>query len=133
MAIADAHGLPIALCTTSAQPHEVKLVEKTLASNFVSECPEILIGDGAYDSDKLDDRLSKEFSVTLVAPHKKNRVAPSTQDGRVFRRYKRRWKVERLFAWIQNFRRTVVRYERHVENFTGFVQLACIKILLRHF
>jgi len=33
------------------------------------------------------------------------------------RRYRRRWKIERLFAWLQNFRRLVVRYERYAENF----------------
>ncbi len=54
-----------------------------------------------------------------------------TQDGRKLRRYKRRWKIERLFAWLLNSRRLVVRYERHAENFLGFVQLGCIVILRR--
>jgi transposase len=27
------------------------------------------------------------------------------------RRYERRWKAERLFAWIQNFRRCNIRYD----------------------
>jgi transposase len=48
------------------------------------------------------------------------------------RRYRRRWKVERLFAWLQQCRRLVTRYERRAANFFGFVQLACIMILLRH-
>jgi transposase len=48
------------------------------------------------------------------------------------RRYKKRWKVERLFAWLGNFRRLVVRYERRVENYLGFVRLACMVILLRY-
>jgi transposase len=39
--------------------------------------------------------------------------------------------VERLFAWLQNFRRLVVRYEYHLEPFLGFVHLGCILILLR--
>ena len=47
------------------------------------------------------------------------------------RRYKRRWKVERLFAWLGNFRCLVVRYERRPENYLGFVQLGCAVILLR--
>lgn len=55
-----------------------------------------------------------------------------TQDGRHLRRYKRRWKVERFFAWLFNFRRLVVRYERHPWNFFGFLHLACAIILLRH-
>jgi len=42
--------------------------------------------------------LAEERGVELIAPHKKNRVKPTTQDGRVLRRYKKRWRVERLFA-----------------------------------
>ena len=41
----------------------------------------------------------------LIAPHRVNRARPKTQDGRALRRYKRRWKVERLWAWLQSFRR----------------------------
>jgi transposase len=37
----------------------------------------------------------------------------------------------RLFAWFQNFRRIVVRYERCAENFLGMLHLACCLILLR--
>ncbi|MGD1045171.1 MAG: transposase, partial [Bacteroidota bacterium] len=47
------------------------------------------------------------------------------------RRYVKRWRIERLFAWLHNFRRLVVRYEYHAENFLGFVHLARIIILLR--
>ncbi|MHC4233316.1 MAG: transposase, partial [Planctomycetota bacterium] len=51
--------------------------------------------------------------------------------GRGLRRYRKRWKVERLFAWLQNYRRLVVRYEYHLKNFLAMVQLGCIIILLR--
>ena len=47
------------------------------------------------------------------------------------RRYKRRWKVERLFAWLHNFRRIAMRFNLHVEDFLGFVHLGYIEILLR--
>ena len=40
--------------------------------------------------------------------------------------------LERLFAWLQNFRRIVVRYEYYAENYLGLVQLGCILILLRY-
>ena len=39
----------------------------------------------------------------------------------------------RLFAWPYNFRCVVVRWEYHIQNFRGMVQLACIIILLRFF
>jgi transposase len=89
-----------------------------------------LIGDRAYDSDPLDGQLAKDFGIELIAPHRDNRVRPATQDGRALRRYKRRWVVERFFAWLHNSRRLVTRWERHVENFVGMLQLGCMRILL---
>ena len=68
----------------------------------------------------------------MIAPHRRNRKKQKTQDGRKLRRYKRRRKVERLFAWLSNFRRLVVRYERRAENYLVFVQLGCVIILLRY-
>jgi len=65
----------------------------------------------------------------MIAPNR--RTHPHTQDGRPLRRYRRRWKVERLMAWLHSFRRIVTRYEVHVENYLGFVHLGCIRILLR--
>ena len=56
-----------------------------------------------------------------------------SQDARKLRRYRKRWKVERLFAWMHNFRRLVTRWEYHIENFLGFVHLACLYLLLRAF
>jgi len=131
MGLTDAFGLPIAIDATSARPHEVTLVEKTLDACFLEHLPDKVIGDRAYDSDKLDGRLSEERGVDLIAPHKNNRKKPATQDGRPLRRFKKRWKVERLFAWLQNYRRLVVRYEYHLKNFLAMIQLGCIVILLR--
>jgi hypothetical protein len=72
----------------------------------------------------------EEYGVEMIAPNRRNRN--SSQDGRKLRRYCRRWKVERLFAWLHNFRRLVTRWEYPIENFLGFVHLACLNMLLRH-
>lgn len=109
----------------------MKLVEKTLEERFVADVPERLIGDKAYDSDRLDEQLLNDYGTEMISPNKSNRKIP-TQDGRPLRRYVRRWKIERLFAWLFNFRRVVVRYEYHAENFQGFVHLAAAIILLRY-
>lgn len=130
MGVADSHGLPLALWAESASPAEVKLVEQTLEERFVAEVPERLIGDKAYDSDRLDEALMHKFGTEMIAPNKQNRRV-RTQDGRPLRRYVRRWKIERLFAWLFNFRRLVVRYEYHAENFQGFLHLGAVVILLR--
>ena len=132
MALADAFGLPVAVHATSARPAEVTLVPATLETCFTAARPARLIGDKAYDSDPLDRQLAAQ-DIAMIAPHRRGRTRPKTQDGRVLRRYRRRWKIERLFAWLQNFRRILTHHERKAENYLGFVQLGCIKILLRQY
>ncbi len=82
---------------------ETRFVEATVEQRFTAATPERMIGDRAYDSDPLDERLQQHHGVQLIAPHKVNRRKPQTQDGRKLRRYCRRWKIERLFAWLHNF------------------------------
>ncbi len=94
MAFSDGSSIPLALHTESASPHEVSLVEATLASGFLKEKPKRLIGDKAYDSDPLDETL-KGQGIEMIAPHRRNRKKEKTQDGRKLRRYKRRWNIER--------------------------------------
>jgi len=132
MAISDGHGLPLAVHVASASPLETKLVAPTLEQRFLVETPERLIGDRAYDSERLDEQMRERFGVQLVAPHHFRRTRKATQDGRVLHQYRRRWKTERLFAWLHNFRRVVIRWEYYPENFLGMVQLACALIFLRY-
>jgi transposase len=106
-------------------------VEAVLAGCFLDQLPQRLIGDKAYDSDALDQTLAEEYGIAMISPNRRNRKQ-KTQDGRQLRRYRRRWKVERLFAWMHNFRRLVTRWEYKIENFLGFAQLGCILILMRH-
>ena len=105
-------------------------MEAVLAGCFLDQLPQRLIGDKAYDSDALDGQMS-EYGIEMISPNRTNRKQ-KTQDGRPLRRYRRRWKVERLFAWMHNYRRLVTRWEYHIDNFLGFVQLACLLMLLRH-
>ena len=131
LAIVDRHGLPLSVSTHAANHHEVTLVQLSFDFYMLEAKPDNLIGDRAYDSDALDEKL-KEQGVEMIAPHRSNRRV-MTQDGRRLRRYQRRWIVERFFAWIQWKRRLLVRWEYYAANFLGFVQLACITMLLRQF
>lgn len=79
MAVADAAGFPLALHVASASPHEVTLVEDTLDRTFTNELPNRLIGDKAYDSDKLDAKLEEDWGIEMIAPNRKKRS--KTQDG----------------------------------------------------
>ncbi len=131
MAICDRHGLPVAVHVASASPDEGHLVPATLDARFVRDLPTRLIGDRGYDSDPLDARLRQDYGIEMIAKHRRGRNV-ATQDGRPLRRARRRWKIERLFAWLHNSRRLVTRWEYHAQNFLGMLQLACARILLRH-
>lgn len=131
MAVADGNGLPIAAWIASGERAECQLVVDTLDARFLEEVPRRLIGDKAYDSDGLDAQLDRELGIKMISPHRAKRKRPATQDGRELRRYRRRWKIERLFAWLMRFRRIVTRWEHRAGNFLGFVQLGCLRILLR--
>ena len=92
--------------------------------------PRRLIADRGYDSDPLREQLAAR-GIELIAPHRKNRRKPATQDGRALRRGKRRWIVERTIAWLGNFRRLVVRYDRSLTIYQAFFHIACFMIVLR--
>jgi transposase len=120
MAITDGAGLPLAITVGRANPAETALGDATLAARILRRKLTRLIGDKGYDSDQLDAWLAKP-GIAFIAPNRSTR-RHNKQDGRQLRRNCRRWNVERLFAWLANFRRLVTRYERHVENFLAFVQ-----------
>src|SRR6202521_6265580 len=139
MVVVDGQGLPLGDHLHSASPAEVRLAEETLASIRVGrrhragrprQKPVRVIADTAYDSDPLRKRLQRR-GIELICPHKKNRVRPATQDGRALRRYRRRWIVERTNAWLGNFRRLVVRYDRSLTIYGAFFHIACFMIVLR--
>jgi len=44
--------------------------------------------------------------------------------------YAQRWKVERTFAWLGNFRRLLVRHERYLSAFRAFFLVAFILMSL---
>jgi transposase len=122
----------------SASPAEVTLLEPTLDTIAVPrngpgrprQNPERVIDDKACDSDPLRKRLAKR-GIALICPHRRHRVTPPRQDGRKLRRYKRRWKVERTFAWFGNFRRLVVRWEVNIAMYQAFCHVACLLMTLR--
>jgi len=131
LAIVERHGLPLSVSTHAANHHEVTFVQLSFDFYLLEAKPEHRIGDRAYDSDRLDADLTQD-GVNMIAPHRSTRKL-KTQDGRHLRRYQRRWLVERFFAWLQWKRRLLVRWEYYATNFLGFVQLACITMLLKQF
>jgi hypothetical protein len=102
MAISDSTGILISvyITSTASSHHEVTaLAEATISAKcFVTdEKPEnLVVGDKAYDSDPLDERLAVEYGIEMISPHRvgwRRKRPKKTQDGRPVRRYKHRWKI----------------------------------------
>ena len=134
MAIADERGLPLSVSIADGSRHDVVLTDHALDASFVDTLPPRLIGDKAWDSGKAQRLLAEERNIELIAPKRGGkRPSKRKQDGRALRRTRRRWKVERLFAWLKTFRRLACRWEHKAANYLGLLHLGCIVILLRRY
>ena len=122
--VCDGNGLPVGVRIAAANVPETELIEPSLDAH--------LLYDKAADSDALRERLEAR-GIELVTPHRRNRRRAARQDGRALRRYKRRFRIEHLIQRLKIFRRLRVRYDYRSAVFEGFVQLACLLILLREF
>jgi transposase len=136
MVLADGKGIPLGVSVHSASPAEVTLAHETLNSVPLAigrerRHPARLIADRAYDSEAFRESLT-ERGIEQVTPHRSNRTRPQRQDGRALRRYRKRWKIERSIAWLGNFRRLVVRWDRSIKIFEAFLHIACLIITCRY-
>jgi transposase len=139
MVVVDGCGVPVGAQLASAQISEYRLAESTLCTVSVPRKGRgrprsrlrRVIADRGYDSDPLRMRLKRQ-GTELIAPYRSNVRNRRFDDKRKLRRYQRRWKIERTNAWLQNFRRIQVRYDRILSVFQGFFHCACLLITLRH-
>jgi transposase len=133
--VADGKGIPMGMSLHATSPHEITLAEEALQAVKVprkgcgrpKQKPKRLICDKAYDSDGFRKKLARR-GIELIAPQKTNRKKPKVQDGRSLRRYRKRWKVERSIAWLGNYRRLVIRWDRDVMIYRAFFHIACLLI-----
>jgi transposase len=133
MLLVDAKGIPLAIDIEGANRNEIRLIEPLLEKCVIGKRKiQRLIYDKAADGNALRERLHAH-GIDLICPHRRKRKRHPLQDGRKLRRYRRRWTVERTIAWLHNFRRVVTRWEYHDHLFAGFVQLACLVIILKRF
>lgn len=135
MLMVDGRGTPIGLHIESASPSEVKLLEATLDSLDIpgkKVQPKRLIADKGYDSNKARQLIESRGMLPII-PARKNNTKATHQDGRHLKRYRNRWIIERTNAWLQNFRRLVVRYERSHIIFEGLIHMAFAMMILKRF
>ena len=133
MLVTDAQGVPIGGLVASGQKAEINLAEPTLVTIKVPRRrgrprsrPKELVADRAYDSRPFRLRLRRRGIKPCIPERRGRRPRPGRKAD--VSDYRHRWKVERTFAWLGNFRRVVVRYERLAHVYFAFVIIAFILI-----
>ena len=128
--IADANGVPLAAIVTEANRHDVTqllpLVDAVPAvrgkRGRPRRRPQRLYADRAYDSRAHRKALRARHISPVIALR-------GTEHGSGLGVY--RWVVERTLAWLRQFRRLRVRYERRADIHEAFLSIGCSLICFR--
>ena len=131
--LTDGHGLPLGVAIEGANRHDMQLVDATLAAIMIKRPeptatqPQPLCLDKGYDYEAVRETL-EAWSYTA---HIRGR-GEEAQAKRELPGYRaRRWVVERTHAWMNRFRRWLIRWEKKVENYLALVHFACAGITFR--
>jgi len=128
--VRDGNGVPLAIRLTGANCHDsrqalplIDAIPPLQGSHGRPRCrPTCVFGDRAYDSEKIRRSLRGRGIVPLLAMR-------NMQHGSRLGQW--RWVVERTFAWLNQFRRLRMRYEKRADIHTAFLSLACVLICWR--
>lgn len=140
MVVSEAQGLPIAFLLDAANTHESQLARDVLA--FVSVPRQgrgrpktrilSLAMDRAFDAISLRRDLRKRGMKTSIPERKRRgRRRQRGPKPKLYDVSKRRYKIERINAWMDNFRGLVVRYERKASRYLAYCTLAAILFCLK--
>ncbi len=125
-ALVDARGLPIRLKLTAGQAHDGRSAADMLQTVGRGQ---VLLADRAYDSDALRDDLAARGAVANIKPMPNRKRVPDFDQAI----YALRNHAERFFNKIKQFRAVATRYEKTDDNYLASVQLAAIRVCLRHY
>lgn len=141
MLVVDGHGLPLGFHLDSAGRAEVRLAQQTLDTIKVARSrgrpkrrPEKVVADGGYDSSAFRRALRRR-GIRMCIPPKRRPATWRAKRGRPVVTckddYRQRYKVERSFAWLGNFRRLLLRWEHVFAVYRGFFSMAVLLVCLR--
>jgi hypothetical protein len=141
MLVVDGTGLPLGFHLESANVAEVKLAARTLAAISVPRArgrpkcrPEKLVADRGYDSSAFRATLRRR-GIRMCIPPKRRPANWRAKRGRpvVARKqdYRLRYTVERSFAWLGNFRRLLIRWERLSDVYRSWFMVAVLLLCVR--
>jgi transposase len=127
--LTDGAGIPLAVVVAPANRNDRQLVEPTLEARRVlpPAVSQHLGIDKGYDF----DGVRTVVEAYCFTHHIRSRGEEQLEMERNRKRRPHRWVVERAHAWMNQFRRLLVRWERKVAHYLAFVQFACAVIVFR--
>src|SRR5476649_647199 len=120
----DANWVPLAIILTGANRHDVTqllpLIDAIPVIRGIRgrplQKPQVVYADRGYDSEAHRRRLCERGIKPVLAKRR-------TEHGSGLGKY--RWVVERTHAWLHNFRRLRIRFERRADIHEAFLKLGC--------
>lgn len=125
-------GIPLAVILSPANRHDVKSLEELLLERFPRvggrpgrplERPRSVTADTGYRSRVLR-ALLEALGIEVNIPQHGEPVTDGLGPLR--------WPVERTIAWLKQFRRLRIRWDRKAEVTEAFLTIACSLIAWRH-
>lgn len=124
--ICDDLGIPICVKLFSANIHDSKTiidtVQHTLIDNIFTK-KITLLGDKGYQTNKNTYEYLNRKNIRLITYKKFNQEQNSVEDEFLL---KKRYLIENVFSQLKLFRRILLRYDKTIKNFLGFIFIGCI-------
>ena len=145
--VADANGLPLGLALGSAGENERQQGQRAVDDvRIPRRCgrprqrPARLLADKGFSSAAFRTFLRARHIVPVIPTYRRGRRLKGDQplNPRPKQRLRRhdprllaqRWPIERTFAWLDNFRRLLSRFDRSLAHYRAFCLLAFILLSL---
>jgi putative transposase len=130
--LTDGAGVPIGVAVAGANVHDQKLVQETLASiplhrpQPTPRKKQHLCADKGYDAETVRRVAKRRRYVSHIPRKGEDASRPTRRRGKA-----RRWVVERTHSWVNRARRLLIRWEKKVANYLGFLHLQFALTALR--
>ena len=143
--LCEGHGLPLAVVLQAANRTDMTVAQATLDAIVIArphpeQVEQHLCLDAGYDYPHLLEAIEQRGYITHVRPNwwNRNHAQPATAEQlahaqeRQAGKQARRWMVERLHAWLNHYRRLLVRWEKRSPCYLALIALASALICFQH-
>jgi len=135
--IIDDYNVPIDVILCKSNTHDAKILDAHIDN--IQKIPNmintnnIIIGDAAYDSNKLRFKCKQLKIGNIYTPkNKRNSKNIKKISANEIMLITKRIKIEHTFAFIKKFKRIQQRYDKYINSYKSFVYLAVFLMFMKN-